>query len=648
MRIRGLFAVLCLLASTPGAFAQIATAQTGQVSVYSVDGLALGERVQPNNAGYREYKCGPSHQFDGFTWCQKARQQKEPRRSFKVTYSLLHTRDGTVVYVNRYEAPAFFGPNEADEDLQRYSSRLGESARITKIPHRPGIPDGILATWGNVELKPLDSESIAAFRKGSTKGGTTRGSTKKAYFVDFIGNFARSVKEGLPIYRISGGAGLIWVASFDQKGRGTLRFAAVDASAFYPEMLPIPQTLNTQNSDAQRARQEPALAEASTKSVSRQQAAEAEKITADAQVAGQPTKSAERDGQVAQTEIERLNAERIQLNAARARQEPALAEASTKSVSRQQAAEAEKITADAQVAGQPTKSAERDAQVAQTEIERLNAERTQLNAAIKQLALDKATAEAKADAMEITAYGTIIIFLVVLAGTGAFVFIGRKKGPIGKHPSVKPETKELPPTERADITRIELAIEDVLWGDGVLTTDEIYRGVKAKHAQLGRLLPPRWQEQVRQLLEAHCISHEGNSWSLEKLEPLEERPECGARVFEPHGTSERITNETNKGQNHTDWASTEPYQYLDRALPEEERPECGASLFEPQGTSERITNETNKGENRTDWASTEPYQYLDRALPAYVAGNMVSNVVLGAFLSGLVIVLCTLGVMFSS
>src|SRR5512132_166642 len=329
VRIRGLFAVLCLLASTPGAFAQIATAQTGQVSAYSVDGLALGERVQPNNAGYREYKCGPSHQFDGFTWCQKARQQKEPRRSFKVTYSLLHTRDGTVVYVNRYEVPAFFGPNEADEDIQRYSRRLGESARITKIPHRPGIPDGILATWGNVELKPLDSESIAAFRKGSTKGGTTRGGTKKGYFVDFIGNFARSVKEGLPIYRISGGAGLIWVASFDQKGRGTLRFAAVDASALYPEMLPIPQTLNTQNSDAQRARQEPALAEANTKSVSGQQAAVVEKITADAPVAGQPTKSAERDAQVAQTEIERLNAERTQLNAARARQEPALAEAST-------------------------------------------------------------------------------------------------------------------------------------------------------------------------------------------------------------------------------------------------------------------------------------------------------------------------------
>src|SRR5262245_45923018 len=59
-------------------------------------------------------------------------------------------------------------------------------------------------------------------------------------------------------------------------------------------------------------------------------------------------------------------------------------------------------------------------------------------------------------------------------------------------------------------------VEDILWEGGVLTTGEIYRGVKAKHAQLRQLLPPRWKEKVRQILEAHCISHERNSWFLEK------------------------------------------------------------------------------------------------------------------------------------
>jgi len=59
------------------------------------------------------------------------------------------------------------------------------------------------------------------------------------------------------------------------------------------------------------------------------------------------------------------------------------------------------------------------------------------------------------------------------------------------------------------------------------------------------------------------------------------------------------------------------------------------SLFDPHGTSERIINDSNRGQKRTDWANTESYQYLDLALPEYVAGDMVRKVALGTFLSGL-------------
>jgi hypothetical protein len=96
-------------------------------------------------------------------------------------------------------------------------------------------------------------------------------------------------------------------------------------------------------------------------------------------------------------------------------------------------------------------------------------------------------------------------------------------------------------------------VEDVLREGGVHTTDEIYCGVKAKHVQLRQLLPPRWQEKVRQILEAYCISHDGNSWFLENIEQLEERPECEASLFDPHGISERIINDSNRGQKRTDW-----------------------------------------------------------------------------------------------
>src|SRR5260370_15692466 len=46
---------------------------------YAVDGLALGSRVKPDSAAYREYKCSLSQQFDGFTWCQKERNDQKIR-----------------------------------------------------------------------------------------------------------------------------------------------------------------------------------------------------------------------------------------------------------------------------------------------------------------------------------------------------------------------------------------------------------------------------------------------------------------------------------------------------------------------------------------------------------------------------------------
>ena len=95
------------------------------------------------------------------------------------------------------------------------------------MPQRAGFPNGILALWGKVALEPLDKDSIEALAEG-------RPPTTKGYFIDFIDDFARSAKEGLPMYRINGGAGFVWVASFDQRGRGTLRLTAVDASAFTP------------------------------------------------------------------------------------------------------------------------------------------------------------------------------------------------------------------------------------------------------------------------------------------------------------------------------------------------------------------------------------------------------------------------------
>src|SRR5215469_2752696 len=172
----------------------------------------------------------------GITWCQKTRTDKERRGSYIAAYSLLHSKNGNLSYINRSQEPAFFNPNEAELNIQRYSRKLGESARILKMPHRSGLPDGVIAVWGKITLERLDQESIKTLADGKNP--------RKGFLIDYLRDFTRSAKQGLPIYRIDGGPGFIWAASFDQKGRGTLRLAAVDVSGFAPppDSVPVAQT----------------------------------------------------------------------------------------------------------------------------------------------------------------------------------------------------------------------------------------------------------------------------------------------------------------------------------------------------------------------------------------------------------------------
>jgi hypothetical protein len=49
--------------------------------------------------------------------------------------------------------------------------------------------------------------------------------------VDYLGDFARSAKAGFPVYNMQGEYGYVWIANYDDQGRGTLRFLAVNAAA---------------------------------------------------------------------------------------------------------------------------------------------------------------------------------------------------------------------------------------------------------------------------------------------------------------------------------------------------------------------------------------------------------------------------------
>jgi uncharacterized protein len=209
--------------------APIAYAESAPVadSPYAVDGLRLGGHVAIGSPSYLEYRCNPSEQFTGLTWCQRRRQEIAPRGAYNSTSTILHSAEGTALYINRYLEPAFFAGNEAMDDVRRLSAKHGEP-RYVAAPPVANAPRTLMATWGEVSLQPLDRARLADLAAGRE--------VRAGILIDHIGNFQRSASIGLPVYRVTGGPGYVWAASWDQAGRGTLRFLTVDPSRLGPNV----------------------------------------------------------------------------------------------------------------------------------------------------------------------------------------------------------------------------------------------------------------------------------------------------------------------------------------------------------------------------------------------------------------------------
>jgi hypothetical protein len=197
-------------------------------SPYTVDGLVLGARVDAQSQTYRGYQCSPSEQFPEFTRCQRTQRQQGGwgRRSFDSTSSILHGGDGKAVYINHYLGPWTFDRNEIQTEITRLSGKFGERAREMRSPQREGAPFGIIASWGQVQLEPLDGDAVAIVASGE--------SPHKGFLIDYLGDLRRSAQLGLPIYSIHGGAGYLWSASADRNARGHIRYLTIDASALSP------------------------------------------------------------------------------------------------------------------------------------------------------------------------------------------------------------------------------------------------------------------------------------------------------------------------------------------------------------------------------------------------------------------------------
>ena len=205
---------LCVLGASIGSELLLSEAWAG--SPYVIDGIALGASWQEP----REFQCGASEEFAAYTWCRRESREKGRHGSFASATATLHARDGSIAYVSREIRPAFFARDDFAAEIKRLSARFGARPHETRLPEQENFRTAVIALWGDLELKPLDVGSPEASEAGA--------SSEQRLLIDHLGDVRESLRLGLPVYRLEGGAGYLWLATAEPSGRGYLHFLAVD------------------------------------------------------------------------------------------------------------------------------------------------------------------------------------------------------------------------------------------------------------------------------------------------------------------------------------------------------------------------------------------------------------------------------------
>ena len=68
--------------------------------------------------------------------------------------------------MNGYIEPAFFGPSDIENEIQRLSAKFGQPANRVLMPPRDGLPSAVIATWGKLELSPISASEMAIVASG--------------------------------------------------------------------------------------------------------------------------------------------------------------------------------------------------------------------------------------------------------------------------------------------------------------------------------------------------------------------------------------------------------------------------------------------------------------------------------------------------
>jgi tetratricopeptide (TPR) repeat protein len=207
LRLVCLLSVVCLAAGRPVLAAP-----------YSVDGFTLGQAVTKSNL--QSFSCSQSEQFESLASCQRT-QTRNRGYDYSAFSTVLQDENGIAVLLKVKVAPVRMTKSEAQKEIEQLSKELGgKPSSVDWVDPRGDGPASVVARWGEINLSEIDTESSAAIDAGKDPG--------VGFLIETLGDSRRSSKLGLQVYRISGGAGYIYTASFDKSGRGHREYVAAD------------------------------------------------------------------------------------------------------------------------------------------------------------------------------------------------------------------------------------------------------------------------------------------------------------------------------------------------------------------------------------------------------------------------------------
>ncbi len=197
--------------------------QSNPNATYSVGGIKLEETPNLDSG----FACVQMRLAPDLTHCTVTTREVDSRGGYSRFTTLILDENARAQYVNRVLMPAFFAPGEINSDLDDLSRKFGEKPRLMTKSFGAGR-SAVIAVWGNVSLQP------------ATEREDGDGDQRPIIRIDFLNDLVRSRRNSLPIFRPTGGAGFIWIASDIEGGLGRLRFMAVNPSAIPEGMPPSP------------------------------------------------------------------------------------------------------------------------------------------------------------------------------------------------------------------------------------------------------------------------------------------------------------------------------------------------------------------------------------------------------------------------